>query len=119
MKVLLTLLFALTLLGCGRESNPQARFLSDQAAAPATSTETENDLKARGAATTEPKEIKDSYGDQTYPNIPLDRKILKDAVVTLEVSNPLEAQRKINSIAGARGGFVVTAESKQQSAVEH
>ena len=42
----------------------------------------------------------------------MDRKILRDATLTLEVGAPAEAQRKITSIAESLGGFVVTSESK-------
>lgn len=44
----------------------------------------------------------------------MDRKILRDATLTLEVGAPAEAQRKITSIAESLGGFVVTSESKLQ-----
>ena len=44
----------------------------------------------------------------------MDRKILRDANLTLEVGAPADAQRKITSIAEAAGGFVVTSESKQR-----
>lgn len=43
----------------------------------------------------------------------MDRKILRNADLTLEVSAPQETQRKIASIAESAGGFVVTSESKQ------
>lgn len=44
----------------------------------------------------------------------MDRKILRDANLTLEVGAPADAQRKISSIAESLGGFVVTSESKQR-----
>ncbi len=44
----------------------------------------------------------------------MDRKILRDATLTLEVGAPAEVQRKITSIAESLGGFVVTSESKLQ-----
>ena len=44
----------------------------------------------------------------------MDRKILRDAALTLEVGTPAEIQRKITSIAESLGGFVVTSESKQR-----
>ena len=43
-----------------------------------------------------------------------ERKIIKDAELTLEVSSPTEAQRQVNSIAESHNGFVVTSESKQR-----
>lgn len=44
----------------------------------------------------------------------MDRKILRNADLTLEVAIPSEVQRKISSIAELHGGFVVTSESKQR-----
>jgi hypothetical protein len=45
----------------------------------------------------------------------MNRKIIKDAEVTLEVDSPIETQSRVTSIAEAHGGFVVTSESKQRS----
>jgi hypothetical protein len=42
----------------------------------------------------------------------MNRKIIRDAELTLEVGVPAEVQRKITSIAETLGGFVVTSESK-------
>lgn len=42
----------------------------------------------------------------------LQRKILRNGELTLEVSDPADVQRKIASITGSLGGFVVTSESK-------
>jgi Domain of unknown function (DUF4349) len=44
----------------------------------------------------------------------MNRKILRNADLTLEVSDPASVQRKITSIAESLGGFVVLSESKQQ-----
>jgi hypothetical protein len=48
----------------------------------------------------------------------MDRKILRNADLTLEVSAPQESQRKIASIAESAGGFVVTSESKERQTAE-
>lgn len=42
----------------------------------------------------------------------MNRKIIRDADLTLEVAAPADVQRKISSIAESAGGFVVTSESK-------
>lgn len=44
----------------------------------------------------------------------MDRKILRDAELRLEVGVPEDVQRKITAIAETLGGFVVTSESKQR-----
>jgi hypothetical protein len=43
----------------------------------------------------------------------LNRKIIRNAELYLEIRDPAEGQRKITSIAESLGGFVVTSESKQ------
>ena len=43
----------------------------------------------------------------------MNRKIIRNAELYLEVSDPAEGQRKITSTAESLGGFVVTSESKQ------
>jgi hypothetical protein len=42
----------------------------------------------------------------------MNRKIIRNADLALEVAAPLEAQQKVSSIAETLGGFVVTSESK-------
>lgn len=44
----------------------------------------------------------------------LNRKIIRNADLTLEVGVPMEAQRKITWVAESLGGFVVTSESRQR-----
>jgi hypothetical protein len=44
----------------------------------------------------------------------VERKIIRNAALTVEVEAPAEAQRRIASLAEARGGFVVTSEARQQ-----
>ena len=44
----------------------------------------------------------------------MNRKVIKDAELTLEVDSTLETQRRVTSIAESQGGFVVTSESKQR-----
>ena len=45
-----------------------------------------------------------------------ERKIIRNAELTLELDAPAEAQRKLASLAESHGGYVVTAESHQQDA---
>ena len=45
--------------------------------------------------------------------VPVERKIIRNAQLTVEHDAPAEAARRIASIAESRGGFVVTSESRQ------
>jgi hypothetical protein len=48
----------------------------------------------------------------------LERKIIRDADLTMEVPSTTETQRRVTSIAEAHGGFVVTSEAKQRETSE-
>ena len=48
----------------------------------------------------------------------VDRKIIRNADITIEVASTSEAQHRVTSIAEAHGGFVVTSESKQRESVD-
>lgn len=48
----------------------------------------------------------------------VDRKIIRNADITIEVTSTSEAQHRVTSIAETYGGFVVTSESKQRQAVD-
>jgi hypothetical protein len=51
-------------------------------------------------------------------SVAMERKIIRNAELTMEISNPTESQRRIASIAEARGGFVVTSEASQSQTVD-
>ena len=48
----------------------------------------------------------------------MERKIIRDADLTMEVPSTTETQRKVSSIAESHGGFIVTSEAKQREASE-
>ena len=48
----------------------------------------------------------------------IDRKIIRNADLTIEVASPTETQHRIVSIAETHGGFVVTSEAKQRDGSE-
>jgi len=50
--------------------------------------------------------------------VALDRKIIRNADITIEVPSTSEAQHVVTSIAEAHGGFVVTSASKQRESVD-
>jgi hypothetical protein len=49
------------------------------------------------------------------PPVPVERKIIRDAALTLEVDEPSKALPRLASVAESRGGFVVNTESRQQT----
>ncbi|MEN3326869.1 MAG: hypothetical protein V7638_1676 [Acidobacteriota bacterium] len=76
------------------------------------------------AVATEP--VKDHYGDQTEKvsltqldkagetTEAAERKIIRNADITIEVPSTTDAQHQVTSIAETHGGFIVTSEAKQR-----
>jgi Domain of unknown function (DUF4349) len=48
----------------------------------------------------------------------LERKIIRNADLTMEVTSTTEAQHRVTSVAESHGGFVVTSEAKQREGIE-
>jgi len=115
LKIFAATLSLVTLLACGTPS-----YRSAKQERPA------NDVAAKMmplGTTEQPKaQSKDNYqrvslqqADQTQSiTEAMNRKIIQDAEVELEVDSPLEMQRSVTSLAESHGGFVVTSESKQR-----
>jgi hypothetical protein len=59
----------------------------------------------------------DTINDEVVTQ-PTDRKIIRNADITIEVASTPEAQHTVTSIAEAHGGFVVTSESKQRENID-
>ncbi|MDQ3684460.1 MAG: DUF4349 domain-containing protein [Acidobacteriota bacterium] len=69
--------------------------------------------KARAEAQVQNISLDQADASQTVP-IAQQRKIIRNATLSIEIDAPADGQRRIASIAEARGGFVVTSESRQQ-----
>lgn len=48
----------------------------------------------------------------------VDRKIVRNADITVEVASPTEIQQRVTTIAESHGGFVVTSEAKQRENID-
>lgn len=58
--------------------------------------------------------LKKVSDNQPLPeSAPVERKIIRNAELTIETQNPEEAFRKVSSLAEAKGGFVVNSEATQ------
>src|SRR5438128_2745682 len=131
----LLLLTAALLIISGCESGTNRQVAADQEAAKTTTQEPENSAgDSRGKLQTE---LLKTANNQTLAKEPaqmtqakvsltqadaantasqaIERKIIRNANLTIEVSSPTESQRKIFSAAESHGGFVVTSEMTQQT----
>jgi len=74
-----------------------------------------SDLKVSPATSISQENVSLADVDRTRAiNEAADRKIIRNADLTLEVDSTTESQHRITSIAEAHGGFVVTSEAKQR-----
>jgi hypothetical protein len=114
----LTTIFALTLTlaalsGCAAGSNDQApQGVAAPNAAP-------QEQAAGGGGDVAMKTISLQQTEDAKPQPPpgqtaaVERKIIRNATLTLEADEPSKAVQRIASVAESRGGFVVTSESRQ------
>ncbi|HSE34118.1 MAG TPA: DUF4349 domain-containing protein [Pyrinomonadaceae bacterium] len=96
------LLLAVTFSGCYRQAD-----LAESRAYTAPDTKMSQEQKA----TAQPVSLLAADSAETVAAA-ADRKIIKNAELTLEVTSPTDGQRSVASIAESLGGFVVTSETK-------
>ena len=116
---------ALALAGCSgasRQSVPQGVVADQTASAPAAETVRavgEGGGTAGRVADGDLQQVSLSQAEAGSPApAPVERKIIRNAQLTVEVERPAEAMRRVASLAETRGGFVVTSESRQQTAAD-
>ena len=99
---------------------PSASVAQNEAArqAPATAPASEVSAKAYYDSTTAQKVSLNDAAKAELTNEAADRKIIRNADITMEVESTTEAQQRVTSIAESRGGFVVTSEAKQRENVD-
>lgn len=121
MRFKLACLFIFTsLLLAGCSTNRRSEQLSNNGAAtPPAPSEQQPRAAAEYDSTTAPKpniqkvSLTDADKAQSS-NVAMERKLIRNAELNLEVSNPAESQRRIASIAETRGGFVVNTDASQR-----
>lgn len=122
MRLTLALAFTLalaSLAGCGsREAAPQRIADLSPASGSSANAGAAADSRAGGGgdakAAMQDVSLQQADASQAQP-VPAERKIIRDATLTLEVEEPVKAAERVTSIAESRGGFVVTSESRHES----
>ncbi len=129
---------ALLFAGCDRasserpvaQSQTDTKYADSEAAIPKTEAEStkttaagiarsENQM-AQARSRNPMQEVSLSQADNAHAAAQsFDRKIIRNAELSLEVSEPTAAQHRIASIAESLGGFVITSETKQNDATSH
>jgi hypothetical protein len=104
--------------GCSFRENSSADLAKRSAAtsAPAGQTKMVNE-QMENRAVMRPVSLNDAVKSDST-TAAMERKIIRDADLTMEVPSTTETQRRVTSIAESYGGFVVTSEAKQREASE-
>jgi hypothetical protein len=72
--------------------------------------------QSRTAASYETQKVSLEGAGQAPATVFPERKVIRNAELTVELEAPAEAQRRLASVAEQHGGFVVTSESRQEGA---
>lgn len=89
-------------------SAPQAYTMKQDATAP---------QGGAGQAAVQNVSLQQADTSQNAPAT-VERKIIRNAEISLETDDPKKAMQRVASVAEARGGFVVTSESRQQAGAD-
>lgn len=118
-SILMLALVAAT--GCASARNSGGQMAERSASAPAPNASAARvDGDAKGGSPAQPLmqtvSLQQADASQSAPAAAVvERKIIRNATVSVEVESPANTMPRVASIAAARGGFVVTSESRQQS----
>ena len=127
--IALVLLLLMAFVGCDRESGTSNLSASTDSSrsAPASVSEKAETTKTVAANTEAVVQARTSLANAGFQQVSLgqvdtaesaaeaaDRKIIRNANLTMEVNSTSDTQHKVTSIAEAHGGFVVTSEAKQR-----
>lgn len=123
MRRIVTLLplLALLLTGCVSDRAGSAEPLADARAAPVqattntSSTSRSNAYATEGAAAEMQTVSLDATDKAQAAQVAVERKIIRNAAMTIEIDDPADASRDLSSIAESNGGFVVTSETQRSS----
>jgi hypothetical protein len=121
MKVITLLVLATSLsvvFGCEKENHVAGVASQRSESRPVLAEQQEqlrsaNDALAKQSVSAQPVSLKDADAANLASQA-FDRKIIRNANLTVEVASPGDSQRKIVSIAESHQGFVVTSESTQR-----
>jgi hypothetical protein len=114
-KILVAVLSLAIFVACGNTRRVQEDRVASTKPEAAKLSEAESKGEAKEQLNGSLRPVSLQQADQTQSvTEAMNRKIIQDAEVALEVDSPLETQRSVTSIAESHGGFVVTSEARQR-----
>lgn len=112
------LVFSISCSG-GESANAPVASVPNEQAAKAVSQPKAEQVSATASYDAETQKVSLTQVDKAeLTNEAADRKIIRNADLTLEVDSTTEAQHRVTSIAESHGGFVVTSEAKQRENID-
>ena len=118
MRLTATFIFMLALaalVGCGGgERSSMANAANVSRSSPAQGEAARAPQASEGQAVVQNVSLQQADAAQNAPAT-IERKIIRNANVSLEVEEPKKAMQRVASVAESRGGFVVTSESRQEA----
>ncbi|HZH30772.1 MAG TPA: DUF4349 domain-containing protein [Pyrinomonadaceae bacterium] len=100
--------------GGARQEEANGKIATESATADSTYQSGESDLSKMKPEILTASLTQPGASPQATQQAAVERKIIRDAELNIEVASPAEGQRKLGAIAEAHGGFVVTSESRLQ-----
>lgn len=116
MRLITTFLLAAMLLvlsGCSTAKENNASRSTETRPATTSSAPAQSKQSDGAGANAQTVSLKDAQTSQQSQGT-TERKIIRNADLTLETESPSDGQRKVAAIAEARGGFVVTSDARQR-----
>jgi hypothetical protein len=116
-------LMLLALAGCSAGSDNASMSNTSAASAPTSAAKSERAAAApqgggaAGQAQMQNVSLQQADASQNAP-VTVERKIIRNAELSLETDEPQKAMQRVASVAEARGGFVVASESRQEAGSE-
>ncbi|PYT04287.1 MAG: hypothetical protein DMF65_02430, partial [Acidobacteria bacterium] len=117
MRLTATFIFMLALaalVGCGGGERSSMANANVSRSSPAQGEAARAPQASEGQAVVQNVSLQQADAAQNTPAT-IERKIIRNANVSLEVEEPKKAMQRVASVAESRGGFVVTSESRQEA----
>jgi hypothetical protein len=116
LTMMISLALALAaLVGCGGVGSSPEHMTSANSSAQVQPAVSEAQGGSSRQAAMQNVSLQQAGDSQSAPAVAVERKVIRNATLALEVEEPSKVMQRIASVAETRGGFVVNTESRQQS----
>ena len=118
-SIILLLALAISSVSCSYEARLANSPAAEQATSVAKSPQTDSESAKPDSSNPQAEKVSLTDVDKAASTAEaVDRKIIRNADITMEAASTTEAQYRVTEIAEAHGGFVITSEAKQRENLE-